>query len=236
MVDFERLKGIGLSDSEIKIFITLLKFGELNVAEISQHSGLHRTNIYDSLEKLKEKGVVSYLSKENKQFFRAMKPESLVTYLKDKENEIKQLVPELKKIQSGINEKVTVEIFKGKEGIKSALKDILVKKQSVFGYSISGQLRKFLPKFSEYYFIEQEKHKIVHKFIYTKGTITPPSKYYQVKYLPKEFSETTVSLCYGNTILNLIWEPELVVIKTKSKQLADDFKKHFELLWKIAKN
>jgi len=159
-----------------------------------------------------------------------------VTYLKDKENEIKQLVPELKKIQSGINEKVTVEIFKGKEGIKSALKDILVKKQSVFGYSISGQLRKFLPKFSEYYFIEQEKHKIVHKFIYTKGTITPPSKYYQVKYLPKEFSETTVSLCYGNTILNLIWEPELVVIKTKSKQLADDFKKHFELLWKIAKN
>lgn len=78
------------------------------------------------------------------------------------------------------------------------------KKQEVIGYSISGQLRKHLPQFSEYYFIEQEKHKIKHKFIYTEKTTNLPSKYYDIKYLSKEFESATINLCYENIILNLI--------------------------------
>ena len=57
MVNISKLKEIGLSDSEANVYLTLLKLGEATVAEISQSSGLHRTNIYDSLEKLKEKGI-----------------------------------------------------------------------------------------------------------------------------------------------------------------------------------
>jgi len=235
MVIADKLKEIGLSDSEAKIYLTLLKLGEASVVEISQSSGLHRTNIYDSLEKLKEKGFVSYLTKENKQFFRANSPENLLNYLKEKENSMLKLISELKEIQSKIEEKIVVEVFKGEEGLKSILKEILRKKEEVIGYSISGQLRKYLPKFSEYYFMEQEKHKIKHRFIYTEKITFPPSNYYNIKYLPKEFESTTINLCYGNIILNLIWEPEIVAIKIKSKPLADNFKKHFELLWKIAK-
>jgi predicted transcriptional regulator len=235
MIDINKLKEIGLSDCEAKIFITLLKLGEASVAEISQSSGLHRTNIYDSLEKLKEKGFVAYISKENKQFFRAAEPESLLNYLKEREEYIKKLIPELKEIQSAIQEKVTVEVFKGKQGIKSVLKDILLKKEEVVGYSIAGQLRQFLPDFAEYYFIEQTKHKIKHRFIYTRGVIKPPSRYYEIRYLPKEFSSTTLNLGYNDTLLNIIWEPEMVAIRIRSKQLADNFKKHFELLWKLAR-
>lgn len=234
-MDIKKLKEIGLSDSEAKIYITLLKLGEATVAEISQDSGLHRTNIYDSLEKLKEKGLVSYLSKENKQFFRALDPENLISYLKEKEESINKIIPELNEIKSKIPEKVTVEIFKGKQGMKSALKDILLKKKKVIGYSVAGQLRKYLPEFAKYYFREQNKYKIIHKFIYTAGIIKPPTKYYKIKYLSKEFRSTTINICYDNIILNLIWEPEIVAIKIKSKELSDNFKKHFNLLWKIAK-
>jgi len=235
MVTIEKLREIGLSDSEAKIYITLLKLGEATVAEISQHSGLHRTNIYDSIEKLKEMGLVSYLLKENKQFLRATSPEHLLNYLKEQEEKITKMIPELKEIQSKISEKITVEVFKGEQGIKSVLKEILSKREEVVGYSISGQLRKFLPQFAEYYFREQTKYKIKHKFIYTAGIVKPPLKYYEIKYLPKEFASAILNLCYSDVILNLIWEPEMIAIKIKSKQLADNFKKHFKLLWKLAK-
>ncbi len=235
MINPKQLKEIGLSDSEAKTYLTLLKLGEATVAEISQSSGLHRTNIYDSLEKLKEKGLVSYLIKENKQFFRAADPENILTYLKEKESSISKLIPELKKVQSQIDEKVIVEVFKGKQGLKSALKDILLKKEEVVGYSIAGQLRKYLPEFAKYYFREQTKYKINHRFIYTEGVVNPPSKFYKIKYLSREFGSTTVNLCYDNIMLNLIFDPEMVAIRVKSKQLSDNFKKHFELLWKTAK-
>lgn len=235
MTNIEKLKEIGLSDSEANVYLSLLKLGEATVAEISKDSGLHRTNIYDSLEKLKEKGLVSYLSKENKQFFRAADPENVLNYLKEKEESIEKYIPKLKELQTKIKEKITVEIFKGKQGMKSALKDILIKKEEVIGFSVAGQLRKYLPEFAEYYFREQTKHKIKHKFIYTAETAKPPSKYYEIKILSKEFSGTTISICYGDVILDLIWEPELIAIKIQSKQLADNFRKHFQLLWKQAK-
>lgn len=236
MINPEKLREIGLSDSEAKTYLTLLKLGEATVAEISQSSGLHRTNIYDSLEKLKEKGLVSYLSKENKQFFRAADPENILNYLKERESSISKLIPELKEVQSKIDEKVIVEVFKGEQGLKSALKDILSKKEEVVGYSIAGQLRKYLPEFAKYYFREQDKHKIIHRFIYTSGTRQPPSRFYQIKFLPKEFSSTTINLSYDDKILNLIFQPEMVAIRIKSKHIAEDFKKHFELLWKTAKS
>lgn len=234
-MDTKRLKEIGLSNTESKVYLTLLKLGEANVSEISKSSGLHRTNIYDDIEKLKERGLISYVFKGKKQFLRASDPETLISYLKEKEESIAKLIPELKEIQSNISEKVVVEIFKGEKGMENVLKEILIKKEKVIGYSISGQLRKYLPEFSEYYFREQIKHKIIHEFIYTSGVVKPPSRYYQIKYLPKEFENTTINLCYGDVILNLIWEPELVAIKIKSKQLADNFRKHFSLLWKSAK-
>jgi sugar-specific transcriptional regulator TrmB len=231
----ETLKEIGLSESESQIYLTLLKKGEISVAEISQISGLHRTNIYDCLEKLKEKGFVSYLLKNNKQAYRASEPNIILDYFKEKENKISRIIPELNKLKESIKEKVSVEIFKGEEGLKTALRDILKDKQEVIGYNISGQLRKFMPKFSEYYFIEQEKHKIKHRFIYTIGTPKPPTKYYEIKFLPKEYSNPTITLCYGGKILNLIFEPEMIAIRIKSNQLAEAQKKHFNLLWKIAK-
>lgn len=231
----ENLNEIGFSDSESIIYLTLLKKGESSVSEISQISGLHRTNIYDTLEKLKEKGLVAYILKENKQFYRANDPDTVLNYLKEKEESITKIIPKLKEIQSSIKEKVSVEILKGEQGIKSALRDILSKKEDVIGYSISGQLRKFLPEFADYYFREQNKHKIKHRFIYTKGIIKPPSKFYEIKYLPKEYTSTTLNLCYSNIILNLIWEPEMIVIRIKCKALADNYKQYFELLWKIAK-
>ena len=235
MVNIPKLKEIGLSDGEANVYLTLLKLGEATVAEISQSSGLHRTNIYDSLEKLKEKGLASYLSKDNKQFFRAADPENLLTYLQEKEESISSFIPELKEIQSKIHEKVTVEVFKGLQGMKSALRDILATKKEVIGYSVAGQLRKYLPEFAKYYFREQDKYKILHRFIYTKGISKPPSNNYKIKYLPKEFSSTTINLSYSDKILNIIYQPEIVAIRIKSKTLANDFRKHFELLWKQAK-
>ncbi len=230
----ENLKEIGFSDSEAVIYLTLLKKGEISVAEISQISGLHRTNIYDSLEKLKEKGFATHILKENKQFYRATEPEIVLDYLKEQQKKIENVLPQFKQIQNTIKEKVVVEVFKGEQGMKMVLKDILKEKKEVVGYSVAGQLRKFLPEFSEYYFIEQEKHKIKHKFIYTSGTAKPSTKFYEIRYLPKEYASATITLCYGNVLLNLIWEPEMNAIRVRCKEVADAYRKHFEVLWKIA--
>ena len=63
------LKRIGLNEGEIKVYLALLKLGSVNVNKIKLETKLHRTSIYDFLDKLNKTGLIEissdYLKKKN---------------------------------------------------------------------------------------------------------------------------------------------------------------------------
>ncbi len=72
------LKEIGLLDAEIDVYLCLLRIGPSLVSKINQETGLHRTHIYDLLEKLKEKGLVSVFIQSGKNYFKPSPPKRLL--------------------------------------------------------------------------------------------------------------------------------------------------------------
>ena len=48
----EILKEAGLNNNEIEVYLALTKYGSIAVSKISQITNLHRSNLYDTLEKL----------------------------------------------------------------------------------------------------------------------------------------------------------------------------------------
>jgi len=230
----ENLRRIGLSESDIKVYLTLLKLGKSNVTRIAEESGVHRTNIYSILDKLKDMGLVSYFHEDNKMKFKITDPENLLNYIKESEEAIQALIPDLKRIQETVKEEVSVEIFRGEKGMKSALKDILREKKEVVGFGMTGQLRKYLPVYAKQWLREIKENKIKNKYIYVEGTEIA-RKEFEVRVLPKEFSTPVGTQIYDDKVLISIWEPMLIAIMIKSKEVASNYRKHFELLWKIAK-
>ena len=216
-METSQLQRLGLTESDIKIYLALLKIGSANVTQLAEESGVHRTNIYSNLDKLKEMGLVNEVKEENKLHFKISDPENLLNYLKESEEAIKSLIPDLKKIRESVKEKIEVNVFKGEKGMKSAMKDIIREKKEVVGFGMTGQLRKYLPIFAIQWIRDIKVNKI------------------EVKSLPKEFSTPSSTQIYGNKILITIWEPTLVAILINSKEVADSYRKHFELLWKLAK-
>jgi len=61
-------------------------------------------------------------------------------------------------------------------------------------------------------------------FIYKKKTTN-------YRFIPKGFFNPTPSMTYGNKIGFVIWEPLIVI---ENADLADSFRKHFNMLWKVA--
>lgn len=223
-----------MTESDSKIYLTLLKLGKSNVTRLAEESGVHRTNIYSILDKLKEMGVVSEIKETGKKIFKINDPSNLLTYIKENEDLVKVLIPDLKNIQESVKEKVEVEVYQGEKGMKSAIKDILRVRKDVCAYGATGQLRKYLPIFALQWIRDCKHLKIKGRYIYVEGTeLNEP--YFQVKTLPKEFSTPVGTQIYRDRVLITIWEPTLVAILIKSKEVADNYKLHFELLWKIAK-
>ena len=126
------LQKVGLSDKEIKIYLTSLRLGPSSVRQVADSSGINRGTTYDILKSLIDLGLVSYYHKDKKQYFIAEDPEKIKDAIDDKKEELEKtkteidkIIPELKSIYNKAGEKPVVKFYEGYAGIKFVLQDLL---------------------------------------------------------------------------------------------------------------
>jgi HTH-type transcriptional regulator, sugar sensing transcriptional regulator len=232
----QTLGELGLSDGETRVYIALLKLGPSPVSDIKSETRLHRTTIYDFVEKLLNKGLISYVIQNNVKFFKAADPERLLYYVREKEESVKQIMSELRQLSNIEKQDVKVEVYKGREGFKTVLNDILRTKKDMVLFGVDErEYKKRFPILMENFFAKEKEAGIKERiltsdainFKYDKETL----EYGQI---PKKYFNPTPTIIYGNKVMINIMEP-FVCILIEQKELADSYRGHFEMLWEIAK-
>lgn len=233
-MDTKKLVELGLTDAEARIYSTVLQLKTCTVKKIAHESGFHRTNIYDVLEQLKEKGLITFFQEGRATKYSAADPQNLYELLREKKEILDTIIPELKNLYTTAHEDIHVEIFKGAAGMKASFRDMVKTKKPLYAFGVKGQLREKLPVFAEQFLRDLKNYKIPLFGIYTKRNYNP-SYFTEIKYVSDELSGPVATFIYGNKVNINIWEPSLVSIVITSKLIATMYKKHFDLLWKIAK-
>jgi sugar-specific transcriptional regulator TrmB len=235
---------IGLTNNETDIYLALLSLGPCLVSRIVDKTNINRTHIYDRLKILIKKGLVSYIVKNNRKYFYAAEPKRILQYLKEKEDKLREekdliekILPDLEKIIPK-EEKETVEVFEGKEGLKTILEDIIRSRQDILTYGSEGNFSKLLSFYFNHYLKRLEKSKVKMKVIFNYDDSKEPFKwkFAEVKYIPKEYKTPTETTIYGNKVAIFLLTESPKAIFIKSKNISDSYRKYFDLLWKIAKN
>lgn len=240
------LQEIGLTNSEISVYTTLLKAGSTKVGALMKEISLHRSRIYEAINRLTDKGLVSYAIKNNVKYFEATDPERLLSYieeqkekLNEKEKSIKKIIPELKKQISPITPHAEAHVFAGKEGFKTIRKDVLKQKQTLYLIGAIGKEDKFLkyffPNFNKLRIKNRIKWKILFDHELKDKKITKLSLM-ESKFLPKEYSSPAVINIYADRVVNVLWkENNLISFMIINQDIADSYRKWFELLWRYSK-
>ena len=241
-VDNQALKKIGLTDSEIKVYLSLLKLGSVTTGILTKETKLHKSRVYECLNRLIEKGLVGYVVGDFAKYFSATHPERLLDYLDERKKqidaekeEIQKIIPELLKEKRYNIEETEVQIFKGKEGLKTIHFDIIRNAKEILYIGAKGKVITEIKYFFENYERERIKKNISQKFLCTdefKETLLinrPLTKY---KYLPKKWDSKNVVFIYANKIINVIWLEEPVSVMIKNGEVAKGYKLVFDLLWK----
>lgn len=237
----EVLSELGMTGNEIKVYLALLKSGQLSVNEIGTRSGLHRQVCYDALERLLEKGFVSYVIENSKKFFKALEPEKLLDYLEQKKELVKEAMPELSRISKAAKEETQVDIIKGRNVIKAIVRDVLRELSKNKGELLMLGVDE--EKFEEedriairQYINQMKKLKLKERLIAKKGARVyfegPQSEYRLIK--PRFFNPNPTYI-YGEKIVQVIWGNPVTAIMVTNRSVNDAYKKYFEMLWKIAK-
>jgi HTH-type transcriptional regulator, sugar sensing transcriptional regulator len=76
---------LGLSSGEARVFLSLLKIGSARVGQIVKESNVSYSKVYDVLDRLSSKGLVSHIILGNVKYFNAVEPYRLEEYIKRKE-------------------------------------------------------------------------------------------------------------------------------------------------------
>lgn len=251
-MQIEILRSIGLTENEIKIYLSLLKSGSSTAYDIGKKVGIYRVHVYDKLEQLMDKGLVTHVYKGAKKYFQATHPIKLRQYVEDKKRELEKqeqdveaILPELEAFTNLPREDTFVEVFKGKEGLKYFLKDIIAtlknkKDKAVFVTGIDdAKYHETLSVFMKQYFRDLKKHKVAEKvitlkkkniFLFNKET-APTTEY---RYLKEKQFNPTNTFVYADKVVIVSWGTPVTAIMVKNKEIAETYRNHFEHLWNIA--
>src|SRR3989344_459723 len=121
------LQEIGLTDSEIKVYLALLELGSSKKGPIVKKSGITSSKVYEVVDKLIKKGMASYVTKDGVRYFNAAPPSRIKDYLNEKEAQLKEQEIELNEILPSLELKqklaergTEAEIYRGWKGMQTA--------------------------------------------------------------------------------------------------------------------
>jgi len=246
-MDTDILRKIGLTENEIKIYLHLLKSGSSTAYEIGKQTGIYRVHVYDKLEQLMDKGLVTHVYRGAKKYFQATHPSKIKHYLEDQkrvlevqEQAVDSILPELEAMTRIPKEDTFVEVFKGNEGLKYFLKDIIKTKKEVLITGIDDQkYQDALSIFMKQYFRDLRNNNIKERVITLKKLgvflfekeLAPTTHY---RFLTEKQFNPTNTFVYGNKVVIVTWGTPVMAVMIKNEAIAETYRNHFEHLWNVA--
>ena len=231
----QTLEKLGLNQNEIKVYLTLNDNGSMKAGKIAKIAKIDRSSAYNAIKLLLEKGLASYAMIGKIKWFQATGPKRLLDYVKEQEEDLKEIIPELHLRHKAHKIEGQVRLFKGLKGVKTIFLDIIRTKENNYVYGSEGQFSERMPEFAIKFDLLKKENKIKTKLILRKDRKELDKKTTEYRYLPNIGESSTVTNIYGRKIAIIIWtdEPEGIIIENESAAKA--YKSYFNILWNSAK-
>ena len=231
------LKNVGLSDGEAKVYLALVRLGSGFAGELTTKANINRTNVYDALERLIEKGLVSFVISDGKKFFSPTSPKRLKELLEEKQSALEKELPSLEKEYNSSRAKEEATVFRGKKGIKSAFEEVLRENKPIFAYGAQSLFGELFPIYYRQWNAKRVEAKTKLSIVYNESVREKKKEVLgliDIKYAPREYQFPATVLICGEVTLTIAWEP-MFVFYIRSKEVAKSNMNFFNIIWKVAR-
>ncbi|MBI2572263.1 hypothetical protein HYV86_00220 [Candidatus Woesearchaeota archaeon] len=231
------LQELGLSPAEIKVFLSLSQNGPSYANQISKEIKLHRTNVYEALDRLSSKGLVSYIKRNNLTWYEAKDPTYLLKILEQKKQDLdttkKKLQEEIKSLTSLNKNHLEAGIYVGKKGLRMLFEDILETEKPISLIAAQLQFKEFFGPYFELWHKQRAEKKIAMRSIFPKSMKSKLTQRpcLQYKFVSGQFTNPTTTIIYANNCVLIEWGDEPVAIKIQSEKIVKTHLNYFNLIW-----
>jgi HTH-type transcriptional regulator, sugar sensing transcriptional regulator len=246
----EILREIGLTNSEIAVYLALVKIGPSTTGPIVKEAKISSGKVYEILDKLIEKGVVSYIIKAGRKYFQPTDPSRFREYIEKKEKSLEETKTKLDDMMNHFDEEISkkqlterAEIFEGRGGFRTFSDFVMKELKKETDYCILGVSKEVNEVFGAYLldWQKQRAKKGVHlRIIYNEdakefGKKRKKISKTDVRYLPNNMKTPALIEIFDDYVATMIVVPKPIIFLIKSKEAAESYLQYFNLMWKQAR-
>ena len=234
-------EAVGIPKMQTTIYLDLLKNKESTATQVSKRTKMHRANVYDTLNKLKERNLVYLSTKEGKQVFAALSTDLILNEEKDKLETLKIAMNYIKTtFVSGATPKVYT--LEGLNAVKSILFSLLEKNSDIWIYGLAENeniINVLNDRLMHSFHIERIKKHIELKLLFYKFPIEEIKtlsslKFTEAKLLPinqqSKTSQITQIVCNDSVYITL-WIHPIHTIVIENEVIAKEYLDLYKILW-----
>ncbi|TAL54659.1 MAG: TrmB family transcriptional regulator [Nanoarchaeota archaeon] len=236
----DALAELGFSKNEAKVYLAINELGSTTATRIADKAKLHRTNVYEAVSRLIEKGLVSYFIRDNVKFYETTNPENILNNIKMKEARAHEVIPQLKIREQLSQREGFSTVLKGTQAFMNALYNQLEYKKPVNVYGIPKDAIELMKNQIPHFHKERIKRKILMRHIYNFDAVdrikylnTLP--YTEARYIDDQFKSLVATQVCGDEVLVVLMINPIFAVRIVNKQIAETYQHYFEILWKNAR-
>ncbi len=242
----KELENFGLSKNESEIYLFLVKKGETTTGAIINETGIANSRVYESLNGLIKKGLVTYNLQKKGKYFTAVSPDLIKQKELDKIKKLDLIIPQIKALSSKDDNETHTAIYEGYSGFKTAFEKIIDDcpkngEIKILGFSEQAysneNLKIFLANMNLKSAKKKQKLKIILDYNSREnlGKDREKEKYTEIRYMPQGYISPAAIDIFQDYVYICLWEEKPKVIMIKSKLISTSYHNYFDVLWFSAK-
>ncbi|MCK4670117.1 MAG: hypothetical protein KAT43_02845 [Nanoarchaeota archaeon] len=239
-MDTKILEEIGLTQSEIKVFLALNKLGSARAVDIIEKSGLQSPVVHRAFHSLAEKGLITSMEIGKIKEYQAVKPERLLNIVEERKEKLLKIIPELKQQSEFAKHKPEARIYKGVKAIRELWNYMLEDTKEIFGYGGAQKSVELLGEFFWDGFHKKRTSKkisikmVFHQSLKSRVKELNKLKLTEVKLTRNDFEELVETVISGNKVAIIIYSDSPYGFLLEEQKAVKSYSKFFELIWNQA--
>jgi sugar-specific transcriptional regulator TrmB len=242
-IDTAILEDLGLTPTEIRAYTALLTLGNAAAGAVRDKAGLQNAVTHRALHALAEKGIVSFVIVGKHRVYQATDPESFYHFLDEKKKRFTELLPRLKQLQQQGSDPESATVYKGVRGVKEAyhlMVGLQGKEYLTFGGGPPCVDLMGLP-----WWLNLHERRIENKLASRQvfdalvkelgGAEIGKKPLTSIRYLPADFAQFQETVIVGDAVMVAVFTRSPYAFVVKDAQVADGYRKYFQVLWEKAK-
>jgi HTH-type transcriptional regulator, sugar sensing transcriptional regulator len=235
----DKLIQIGLHKSEIEVYLYLLESGLSTPPQVARGTCIARTNTYNLLESLQDKGLIIEHKKGKRKAYLASDPEAILRSIERKKEAIERILPDLRGLYTVQKNKPKIRFYEGFEQVK----EIYWQVTNTDKLLAIGSTKMIVEK--DPAFFDKFQKELKRKGVFLQDIITNPSEgvgsgvtkdilngMYDFRLLPEKYKDfSTDLLIWDNNIALITLQDPIFGTVIENPLLAQTFRYIFEMVW-----